>query len=113
MVDPIRRKLLKTGAAATMMAAATRARRTTARVPPRPLSEGSGAHPLRVPSGSAAAHCRRHRFRDRSRQSLQPDRRFGTNSVASRPICGMRTAGSLGPLEIDRPWDAYTDDHLA
>ena len=35
------------------------------------------------------------------------------SSAASAPTCATPTAAqSSGPLEIDRPWDAYTDDHI-
>jgi pimeloyl-ACP methyl ester carboxylesterase len=33
-------------------------------------------------------------------------------STASRRTCHANAGQSSGPIEIDRPWDSYTDDHL-
>ena len=121
MVDPLRRKILKTGAAATMMAAA-----------PRVLAEQNGQ------TGGAMSFYERGPVRIRYEETgsgfpLLLIAGGGLNST----LAGLRggpfnaieefktefrciasdlrnaNAGqSSGPLEIDRPWDAYTDDHI-
>ena len=82
------------------------------------LREGPGSHPLR---GSrfrlpVAAHRRRGIELDDRRvdQSLRRDSESSrASTAASRRICATPIAGqSSGPLEIDRPWDSHTDDHL-
>src|SRR5205085_2416222 len=120
-MDPIRRKILKTGAAATVMAAA-----------PRVLAEQTG-------QGKAAmafyerGPVRIHYEEAGSGFPLLLIAGGGLNSTISaltnpfnaieefkgeyRCIASdLRNANggqSSGPLEIDRPWDAYTDDHLS
>jgi pimeloyl-ACP methyl ester carboxylesterase len=115
-MDPIRRKILKTGAAATVMAAAPRA---LAQNKPRGSFYEKG--PVRI-------HYEEHG----SGFPLLLIAGGGLNSTIAglsnpfNPIeefkneyrciaCDLRNANtgqSTGPLEIDRPWDAYTDDHL-
>jgi pimeloyl-ACP methyl ester carboxylesterase len=120
MVDSIRRKLLKTGAAATVMAAA-----------PRVLAQQTGQ------GGAAGSFYQKGPVRIHYQEAgsgfpLLLIAGGGLNSTISgltnpfdaigefkgeyRCIASdLRNANagqSSGPLEIDRPWDAYTDDHL-
>ncbi len=120
MVDPTRRKILKTGAAATVFAAA-----------PRVLAQQAGQ------GGAAATFYEKGPIRIRYQETgsgfpLLLIAGGGLNSTISgltnpfnaieefkgeyRCIASdLRNANSgqsTGPLEIDRPWDAYTDDHL-
>jgi pimeloyl-ACP methyl ester carboxylesterase len=122
-MDPIRRKILKTGAAATAMAAA-----------PRVFAQQSGQ------GAAAMSFYEKGLVRIRYEQAgtgfpLLLIAGGGLNSTISgligagspfNPIeefkgeyrciaSDLRNANdgqSSGPLEIDRPWDAYTDDHL-
>ena len=118
-MDPIRRKILKAGAAATVMAAA-----------PRVLAQ-------QTPGGVATSFYERGPVRIHHQEAgsgfpLLLIAGGGLNSTISglanpfnaievfkeeyRCIASdLRNANggqSSGPLEIDRPWDAYTDDHL-
>ena len=119
-MDPIRRKILKTGAAATVMAAA-----------PRVLAQqsGQGGAPM---SFYEKGPVRIHYEETGSGFPLLLIAGGGLNSTIAgltnpfnaieefkgeyRCIAAdLRNANggqSSGPLEIDRPWDAYTDDHL-
>src|SRR5437879_1549600 len=121
-MDPIRRKILKTGAAATAMAAA-----------PRVFAQQTGQ------GGAAMSFYEKGSVRIRYEEAgsgfpLLLIAGGGLNSTISgltsagpfNPIAefkgeyrsiasDLRNANggqSSGPLEIDRPWDAYTDDHL-
>ena len=121
MMDPIRRKILKTGAAATVMAAAPR-------VFAQQTGQGGAAMSF-YEKGPVRIHYRGGRLRlpvvaHRRRGIELDDRRPDANPF--NPIeefkgeyrciaSDLRNANagqSSGPLEIDRPWDAYTDDHL-
>ena len=121
-MDPIRRKILKTGAAATAMAAAQHvfAQQTGPggaamsfyeKGPVRIHYEeaGSGFPLLLIAGGglnSTIAGLKRG----------DPFHAIDEFKGEYRCIaCDLRNANaghSSGPLEIDRPWDAYTDDHL-
>src|SRR5580700_10725282 len=120
MMDPIRRKMLATGAAATVAAAA-----------PQVFAQQTG-------QGGAAKFYERGPVRIRYEEAgsgfpLLLIAGGGLNSVMAglatspfNPIeefkagyrcifADLRNANpgqSSGPLEIDRPWDSYTDDHL-
>jgi pimeloyl-ACP methyl ester carboxylesterase len=118
-MDPTRRKLLKTGAAATAMAAANRvfaqqqgqgvAMSFYEKGPVKIHYEehGSGFPLLLIAGGglnSTIAGLKNpfdaiEDFKGQYR-CIASDLRNATNGQSS------------GPLEIDRPWDAYTDDHL-
>ena len=120
MMDPVRRKILKTGAAATVMAAA-----------PRVLAQKTG-QPKSAMSFYEKGPVRIHYEEAGSGFPLLLIAGGGLNSTISglttpfNPIeefkgeyrciaSDLRNANggqSSGPLEIDRPWDAYTDDHL-
>ncbi len=118
MMDPIRRKILKTGAAAAAMAAA-----------PRVLAQQGGAAMSFYEKGPVRIHYEE----AGSGFPLLLIAGGGLNSTIAglanpfNPIpefkgeyrciaADLRNANggqSSGPLEIDRPWDAYTDDHSA
>jgi pimeloyl-ACP methyl ester carboxylesterase len=119
-MDPIRRKILKTGAAATAMAAAERvfAQQTGPRGatgsfyqkgPVRIHYEvhGSGFPLLLIAGGG---------LNSTISGLTSPFDAIGEFKSEYRCIAAdLRNANggqSSGPLEIDRPWDAYTDDHL-
>src|SRR5437868_886938 len=121
MMDPIRRKVLASGAAATAMAAA-----------PQVFAQQT------APAGIAARFYERGSVRIRYAEAgsgfpLLLIAGGGLNSVMAglqtspfNPIdefkgeyrcifADLRNANpgqSSGPLEIDRPWDSYADDHL-
>jgi pimeloyl-ACP methyl ester carboxylesterase len=119
-MDPIRRKILKAGAAATAMAAAPRALAQQAgqggaakfyeKGPVRIHYEETGSgFPLLLIAGGGL---------NSTIAGLSnpfpaiPEFKGEYRCVAS----DLRTANagqSSGPLEIDRPWDSFTDDHLA
>jgi pimeloyl-ACP methyl ester carboxylesterase len=119
-MDPIRRKTLKSGAAAAVMAAA-----------PRVLAQQTGKGGAAMSFYEKGA-VRIHYEEAGSGFPLLLIAGGGLNSTISRltnpfdPIeefkgeyrciaSDLRNANggqSSGPLEIDRPWDAYTDDHL-
>jgi len=119
-MDPIRRKLLKTGAAATAMAAA-----------PRVFGQQTGK------GGTAMSFYEKGRVRIHYEESgsgfpLLLIAGGGLNSTISglntpfnvieefkgefrcvaSDLRNANSGQSSGPLEIDRPWDSYTDDHL-
>ena len=122
MVDQIRRKILVAGATATAMAAA-----------PRVFSQQTGQEGAGV-SFYEKGPVRIHYEQTGSGFPLLLIAGGGMNSRMSRLISApfnpieefkgeyrciasdLRNANdgeSLGPLEIERPWDSYTDDHLA
>jgi pimeloyl-ACP methyl ester carboxylesterase len=117
-MDPTRRKILKTGAAATVVAAA--APRVFAqqgapkgsfyeRGPVRIYYEESGSgFPLMLIAGGGL---------NSTIASLNsPFDAIGEFKSEYRCIAAdLRNANSgksTGPLEIDRPWDSFTDDHI-
>jgi pimeloyl-ACP methyl ester carboxylesterase len=122
MMDPIRRNMLATGAAATVLAAAPRAlaqadaasaatmstyERGPVRV--RYTETGSGPPLLIIPGGglnstiAALTHG----------APFDPFAEFKTEYRCITANLRNADGGeSTGPLEADRPWDAYTDDHL-
>ena len=120
-MDPIRRKILKTGAAVTAMAAAphvfgepTGQGQTAGsfyekgRVRIHYEEAGSGFPLLIIPGGGLSGVIAGLR--------TLPFNPFEEFKGEYRCIAAdQRNAGagqSSGPLEIDRPWDSYTDDHL-
>jgi len=120
MMDRIRRKLLKTGAAATMMAAAPRvlaeqagqrgaARSFYERGPVRIHYEvaGSGFPLLLIAGGGLNSTI------SGLTNPFNPIEEFkGEYRCIASDLRNANSGQSTGPLEIDRPWDAYTDDHL-
>jgi len=120
MVDSTRRKILKTGAAATAMAAASRvfAQQPGQGAPAMSFYEkgavriryeqaGSGLPLLLIAGGG---------LNSTIAGLTNPFDAIGEFKGEYRCIASdLRNANagqSSGPLEIDRPWDAYTDDHL-
>jgi pimeloyl-ACP methyl ester carboxylesterase len=124
MVDKIRRKLLKTSAAATAAAVAT-ARGIFAQQTPtndagmkffekgdvriRYQEWGSG-FPLLLISGGGLNGS----IQGTLNSPFNPVEEFGREfrCIAFDPR-NSNNGQSTGPLEIDRPWDMYTDDKLA
>ena len=121
MMDPIRRKILKTGAAATVIAAAPRvfAQQTGQggaamsfyeKGPVRIRYEEAGSDfPLLIIAGgglnSTIAGLDTHPF--------NPIVEFeGEYRCIASDLRNANRGQSSGPLEIDRPWDSHTDDHL-
>ena len=119
-MDPIRRKILKGGAAAAAMAAAPRAfaqqtgqggsgsfyERGPVRIH---YQEFGSGFPLLIIAGgglnSTISGLARHPF--------NPIEEFqGEFRCIAADLRNTNTGQSSGPLEIDRPWDSYTDDHL-
>lgn len=121
MMDRLRRQILKTGAGATVMAAAPRvfAQQTgqgdadpsfyeEGNVRIRYEEAGSGFPLLVIPGGglnSTIAGLATHPFNPM--EELSDEHRC----IAADLRNGNRGQSS-GPLEVDRPWDSHTDDHL-
>jgi pimeloyl-ACP methyl ester carboxylesterase len=120
MADQIRRKILKTGAAATVMAATPRVLASQAAQGGRPMSfyergqvrihyeqHGSGFPLLLIAGGG---------LNSTIAGLTNPFDAIGEFKGEYRCIVSdlrnANTGQSSGPLEIDRPWDAYTDDHI-
>jgi pimeloyl-ACP methyl ester carboxylesterase len=118
-MDPIRRKILKTGAAATAMAAAKGVFPQQAeaqgsfyekgRVRIHYEEAGSGFPLLLIAGGGLNSTIA-------GLKSGNPFHSINEFKGEYRCIASdLRNATggqSSGPLEIDRPWDSYTDDHL-
>ena len=118
-MDPTRRTLLTTSAAVAAAAAAQRAFGQTAREQPAADGQfyekgktrihyreaGKGFPLLIIPGGGLNWRSAAPRRSTRSLNSA-------TTIAASSATCATRTTASRRPVEIDRPWDAYTDDHL-
>ena len=120
-MDPIRRKILKAGAMATAMAATPRVFTQQAeqggagmsvyeRGPVRITYEESGSgFPLLLIAGGGLNSTM-------ARLITSPFNPIAEFSDEYRCIyADLRNANdgeSSGPLEIDRPWDSYADDHL-
>jgi pimeloyl-ACP methyl ester carboxylesterase len=119
-MDPIRRKILKAGAAATAMAAApgVLARQAGQKGAAMSFYEkgsvrihyeetGSGFPLLLIAGGGLNSTISGLNNPFNAIQELKGEYRC----IAS-DLRNANTGQSSGPLEIDRPWDAYTDDHL-
>jgi len=121
-MDPIRRNILATGAAATAMAAAPGvfAQQTGRdggaasfyeRGPVRIRFEetGSGFPLLAIPGGGLNST-----IASLARSSpFNPLEEFnGEYRCIAADLRNAEGGQSSGPLEVDRPWDAYTDDHI-
>ena len=121
-MDPIRRTILATGAAATAMAASPRvfAQQTGQGGAAVSLYEkgavrihfqeaGSGFPLLLIAGGGLNLT-----ISSFSRSSpFNPIEEFkGEYRCIASDLRNADGGHSSGPLEIDRPWDAYTDDHL-
>ena len=120
-MDPVRRKIVKTGTAATAMAAASRvfgqagsggAAMTFYEKGPVRIhyeEEGAGFPLLLIAGGglnSSIAGLRRG-------DPFNPIEEFkGEYRCIAADLRNANGGQSSGPLDFDRPWDAYTDDHL-
>ena len=121
MIDRMRRTIIKTGAAATVVAAAPRIFSQTTGQNGQDTSfyqkgpvhihyeaTGTGLPLLVIPGGglnSTIAGLGTHPFNPMEEFSGE------YRCIASDLRNGNRGQSS-GPLEVDRPWDAHTDDHL-
>src|SRR5881628_1987311 len=120
-MDPIRRKILKTGAAATAIAAAPRvfAQQTGQRGAAMSFYEkgpvrihyeeaGSGFPLLLIAGGGLNSTI----YGLRTEPFNAIDEFKGEYRCIAADLRNANGGQSSGPLEIDRPWDAYTDDHV-
>jgi pimeloyl-ACP methyl ester carboxylesterase len=118
MVDLIRRKLLKSGAAATAMAAARRALGQTARggggsfyvkgpVRIHYQEFGSGFPLLLIAGGGLNST-----IAGLSNPFNAIEEFKGEYRCIASDLRNADKGQSSGPLETDRPWDMFTDDHL-
>jgi pimeloyl-ACP methyl ester carboxylesterase len=120
-MDPLRRKILKTGAAAAAMAAAPRvfgqqtgqggaAMSFYDKGPVRIHYEetGSGFPLLLIAGGGLNSTMSR-----LISSPFNPIEEFkGEYRCIAADLRNANDGQSSGPLEIERPWDSYTDDHL-
>jgi pimeloyl-ACP methyl ester carboxylesterase len=118
-MDPTRRKILKTGVAATAIAAAERVLGQTAKpagamsfyekgpVRIRYQETGSGYPLLCIPGGGLNSTIAG------LANPFNPLNEFkGEYHCIAADLRNANPGQSSGPLEIERPWDSYTDDHL-
>ena len=120
MTDQIRRKILKTGAAATVMAAAPRvftqptepggaAMSFFQKGPVRIRYEATGSgFPLLLIAGGGLNST----IAGLTSPFNAIEEFKGEYRCIASDLRNAYAGQSTGPLEIDRPWDAYTDDHL-
>src|SRR5205809_2906629 len=119
-MDPIRRKILKTGAAATAVAATPRVFAQQTRQGGAAMSfyekgpvrihyeEAGSGYPLLLIAGGGL-----NSTISALRNPFNPIEEFkGEYLCIASDLRNANGGQSSGPLEIDRPWDAYTDDHL-
>ena len=119
-MDPIRRKILKTGAGAAAMAAAPPifaqqsgregAARFYEKGPVRIRYEEAGAgFPLLLIAGGGLNSV----MAGLPRSPFNPIDEFkGEYRCIYADLRNANAGQSSGPLEIDRPWDSHADDHL-
>jgi pimeloyl-ACP methyl ester carboxylesterase len=120
-MDPIRRNILTTGAAATALATAPgvfaqQAGQGGARMafyergPVRIRYEEAGSgFPLLIIAGGGLNST----MAGLARGPFNPIEEFkGEYRCIASDLRNANDGQSSGPLEIDRPWDAYTDDHI-
>ena len=121
MIDPIRRKILKAGAAVTVMAAAPRAfaqqtgqggaamsfyEKGPVRI--RYQEAGSGFPLLLIAGGGLNSA-----ISGLTTAPFNPVEEFkGEYRCIASDLRNANTGQSSGPLEIDRPWDSFADDQL-
>src|SRR5438093_9968937 len=122
MVDSIRRKILKTGAAATVMAATRRVfgqqigqvGATMSFYEKGPVriqyEEAGSGFPLLLIAGGGLNSTIAGLKRGGPFNAI--DEFKGEYRCIFSDLRNANTGQSTGPLEIDRPWDSYTDDHL-
>src|SRR5580765_6173764 len=120
MMDPIRRKILKTGAAATVMAAAPRVLAQQVEQQGAAMSfyekgpvrihyeeAGSGFPLLLIAGGGLNSTIAS------LASPFNPIPEFkGEYRCIAADLRNANGGESSGPLEIDRPWDSYADDQL-
>ena len=117
-MDPIRRKIIKTGVAATAMAAAPSvfgqagkeagAFYDKGKVRIRYEEYGSGFPLLVIPGGGLNSV-----IAGLKTSPYNPIEEFkGEYRVIAADLRNAIPGQSSGPLEIDRPWDSHTDDQL-
>src|SRR6266446_1421511 len=119
-MDPIRRNILATGAAAATLAAAPQVFAQQAgqggtakfyeRGPVRIRYEeaGSGFPLLIIPGGGLNSV-----MAGLATSPFNPIEEFkGEYRCITADLRNANPGQSSGPLEVDRPWDSYTDDHL-
>ena len=120
-MDPIRRNVLATGAAATAMAAAPRAfaQQAGQGVPTTSFYEkgpvrihyqevGSGFPLLLIAGGGLNST-----MAGLARGPFDAIAEFkGEFRCIASDLRNANAGQSTGPLEVDRPWDSYTDDHI-
>src|SRR4026209_2014292 len=119
-MDRVRRKMLKTGAAMTAMAAAPRVFGAQTRPGGSAMSfyekgrvrihyeeTGSGFPLLLIPGGGLNST-----IAALANPFNAIDEFKGEYRCIASDLRNANAGQSSGPLEIDRPWDAYTDDHL-
>jgi pimeloyl-ACP methyl ester carboxylesterase len=120
MIDRIRRNILATGAAATAVAAAPGVFAQPAgpagasfyeKGPVRIRYEVAGAgFPLLLIAGGGLNST----MDGLPRSPFDPIAEFkGEYRCVAADLRNANAGQSSGPLEVDRPWDSYTDDHLA
>jgi len=118
MMDPIRRSILATGAAATAMAAAQRVFAQPAgqasfyeRGPVRiHYGEAGAGFPLLLIAGGGLSSTIANLTRG---DPFNPIEEFkGEYRCVFADLRNSPGGQSTGPLEADRPWDSYTDDHI-
>ncbi|HEY6258028.1 MAG TPA: alpha/beta hydrolase [Xanthobacteraceae bacterium] len=120
MIDPMRRNILATGAAATAMAAAPRVFAQQAgqggdafyeKGPVRLhyVEAGSGVPLLLIPGGGLNSAISVFT----SNSPFNPIEELkGEYRCIAADLRNANTGQSSGPLEVDRPWDSHTDDQL-
>src|SRR5689334_2123126 len=119
-MDPIRRKMITTGAAATAMAAAPRALAQSGRAATSKFyergkvkihyeEEGRGFPLMLIAGGGLNSSIELLRRGDPFDPFAEFSGEFRCIGADLRNASGGQ---SSGPVEIDRPWDAYTDDHI-
>ena len=121
MIDPIRRKILKAGAAATVMAAAPRAfaqqtgqgGAATSFYEKGPVrihyEEAGSGFPLLLIAGGGLNSA----ISGLTTAPFNPVEEFkGEYRCIASDLRNGNTGQSSGPLEIDRPWDSFADDQL-
>jgi pimeloyl-ACP methyl ester carboxylesterase len=121
MMDPIRRTILKTGAAATAMAAAPAVFAQQAGQVGAAMSfyekgpvriryqEAGSGFPLLLIAGGGLNSV----MAGLATSPFNPIEEFkGEYRCIFADLRNANPGQSSGPLEIDRPWDSHTDDHL-
>lgn len=120
-MDPIRRSILATGAAATAVAAAPGmlAQAAEQQNPTLPFyvkgpvriryQEAGAGFPLLIIAGGGLNSV----MAGLQTAAFNPIEEFkGEYRCITADLRNANPGQSSGPLEVDRPWDSYTDDHL-